>query len=818
MKRSFFLTILIVLFIRISAFSQTNNDVLSDAISKLKTVINDHIVEKAYLQFDHPYPYYAAGDNIYFKAYLTMGELHEPSTISGILHVDLIGPNSVIMQSIQLAVNKGLAWGDFLLPATLAKGSYRIRAYTNWMRNESEPTFFEQYISVGSLKNDDRISESARQGNQPTLQFFPEGGNLVNDVQSKMAFKAIGPDGLGINFTGIVTDNQNNEVAKISPSHLGMGEFDFLPEAGKLYKAKITFSNGTKSTFDLPVADAKGITLSVNYNTTKVSIEINANRAFYKENLNKELNLIIFCGGSVRTVKTKLDNAIIGLDIPANTFRTGILQVTLLSDKGEPLNERLSFIQNNDLLNLNVNTNKQQFAKRENVVLNLNAKNKDGNAVNGSFSVSVIDESKILVDENAEPSIISNLLLTSDLKGYIEKPNYYFANVNPETRKNLDILMLTQGYRRFVWKQLENDNIARENTFKPERQIDIAGIVKNKEGKPIVDYNLILIKKVGGLTLMQQTDQNGHFLFKGVDFFKGDAFILKTGVTVGRNEVSMVLDKPETGPDVAPANLIESKYDANADLLLTLENNKKPGVVTASNAIENFAIEHDKSIITSSNNTYNRSTKIGGTGNADQVILANQILPGASLSDGLNGLLRGVDFSQGMPYLKNSQKVGAGGNTPMLVIVDGVEGGAVDDVAPIDVESVEVLKGPNASIYGSRGGDGVLIINTRQTGPQIISTVGTSKEMSPGMFSITPIGFYKARQFYAPTYGADQVSANTTDQRITVFWKPDLNTDADGNATLNFYNADGTGNYRVVVEGIDTKGNLGRQVFRYKVQ
>lgn len=818
MKRRFFLTILIVLSLGISAFSQTSNDVLSDAISKLKTQINDHIVEKAYLQFDHPYPYYVAGDNIYFKAYITMGELHEPSTISGILHVELIAQNNTILQSIQLAVNKGLTWGDFSLPATLTKGNYRIRAYTDWMRNEPVPNFFEQYISIGSVKNDDKISESAKQGKQPTLQFFPEGGNLVNDVQSKLAFKAIGPDGLGVNFTGVVTDNQNTEIAKISPSHLGMGEFDFLPEAGKLYKAKVTFADGTKSSFDLPVADAKGITLSVNYNTNKVSIEINANRAFFKENLNKELNLIIFCGGSVRTVKTKLDNAIIGLDIPANTFRTGILQVTLLSDKGEPLNERLAFIQNNDLLNLNAKTNKQQFAKRENVVLNLNAKNKDGNPVNGSFSVSVIDESKILVDENAEPSIESNLLLTSDLKGYVEKPNYYFANINPETRKNLDILMLTQGYRRFVWKQLEKDNIARENPFKPESQIDIAGIIKNKEGKPIVDYNLILIKKVGGLTLMQQTDQNGRFRFKGVNFFNGDAFILKTVVTVGRNEVFMVLDKPEIGPEVAPANLIESKYDANADLLITLQSNQKQGAVLASTSLENFAIEHDKTLITTSKNTYNRSTKLGGTGNADQVILASQILPGASLTDGLNGLVRGVEFSQGMPYLKNNQKVGVGTNNPMLVILDGVEIMSLDDIAPIDVESVELLRGPNATIYGARGGDGVLIINTRQAGVPAPTPAGTSKEMSPGMFSITPMGFYKAREFYAPTYLADQMGTNSNDQRTTIFWKPDLNTDADGNATLSFYNADGTGNYRVVVEGIDTKGNLGRQVFRYKVQ
>src|SRR5207248_704174 len=124
----------------------------------------------------------------------------------------------------------------------------------------------------------------------------------------------------------------------------------------------------------------------------------------------------------------KLDNAVLGLDLPAKDFQTGVLQVTLLSATGEPINERLVFIQNPDQLNLSVTANKPLFAKRENTLLNLNAKNKEGNQVNGNFSVSVVDESKVSVDEDSENTILSYLLLTSDLKGYIEKPNYYFAH------------------------------------------------------------------------------------------------------------------------------------------------------------------------------------------------------------------------------------------------------------------------------------------------------------------------------------------------------------------------------------------------------
>ena len=108
-----------------------------------------------------------------------------------------------------------------------------------------------------------------------------------------------------------------------------------------------------------------------------------------------------------------------------------------------------------------------------------------------------------------------------------------------------------------------------------------------------------------------------------------------------------------------------------------------------------------------------------------------------------------------------------------------------------------------------------MVITTRQGG---LETEVVSKEMSPGFFSIEPKGFYKAREFYAPQYGVNQPGNSLPDQRTTIFWKPDVATDADGNATFNFFNSDGTGNYRVEVEGIDSKGNLGMQVYHYKVQ
>ena len=304
MKKLILSIAVLLAFFRPAAFCQNGGDALNTAVPNLKSLLTDHMAEKAYLHFDRPYASYVAGEIVYFKAYVFMGERHEPSTISSVLHVDLVDKDDALLHSVALQLTNGTGWGDFMLPDSLPKGTYRVRAYTEWMRNDKNPYYFDQFLSVSTTNSADRAPRNtAAQGLRPDLQFFPEGGTMVAEVPGKwVALKRSAPIGLSINVKGVIVDNDHKEVAKITTTHLGMGEFTFIPEIGKTYQAMVSFGDGSQVTVPLPAVQQKGVILAVNTDDpSKISITIRASRPYYKENMNKKFELLILL---CRVVKT----------------------------------------------------------------------------------------------------------------------------------------------------------------------------------------------------------------------------------------------------------------------------------------------------------------------------------------------------------------------------------------------------------------------------------------------------------------------------------------------------------------------------------
>jgi len=785
--------------------------------ARLQKYSDHHNVEKVYLHLDKPY--YTAGDTLYFKAYLTTGERHQLSDISGVVHVDLINTNNKIDQSINLAVIGGVAWGDFALPDSLPKGNYRVRAYTNLMRNDGNKSFFEQVIPVGSVLNNkipESISNITPANDKPDMQFFPEGGELVTGVKSKVAFKAINSLGSGINVKGVIVDNDNKEVATLASEHLGMGYFYLTPSPGKIYKAKLTYANKMQNTIDLPKTDDTGLALSVNNDApSEVSIKIEAGATCFKENRNKDYTLVIYSGGTIKNIIVKLENPEIPVNITKSGFYSGVTRITLFSPAGQPLAERLIFIRNDDQINLSITSDKTSYTKKEKADIKLHISN-NGDAPTGHFSVSVIDENKVPVNENAENTILTNLLLTSDLKGYVEQPNYYFADESDKVQADLDLVMLTHGYRHFEWKQVLDSTASKVN-YQPESSLALSGTIKTFSGNPIPHAGITLLSVNENIVRDTTADINGHFKFTDLDLSDTSKLVINAKKTDNSSRVNINLDKPDYPPvtntnyeyldTIKRSAWVTESMQKQFEQRKSLRNGIMLKQVNIKSAKEQPPITH--------------SANLNGPGNADQVIMGDKLVGCPNLADCLVSRIHGARVkygSDGTPmFFSIHTPVALNGNTkPMAVLVDGIirDQSALTQISNTDVASIEILETFGyLTIYGSSASGGLIIINTKRG-----DEVKPSATISPGVITYHFKGFYKAREFYSPKYDHPVTDATAPDLRTTIFWKPEVLTDKDGNASFEYYNADGPGTYRVVVEGIDENGNIGRQVYRYSVK
>jgi hypothetical protein len=231
---------------------------------------------------------------------------------------------------------------------------------------------------------------------------------------------------MGEDMQGVVTDNDGAEVAAFTSQHLGMGVFALTPQPGKTYKAKITTADSATYTVDLPEVRDAGFTLTVNNSgADSIFIKVAANDKLFQASQNATFYLVAQSGGKVNfTTGSKLTAPVFATRVDKARFPTGIVQVTLFSQSGEPLNERILFVQNNDGMNLRLSSASETYSPRQKVKIDLNAAGDSSHAVTGTFSVAVINESRVPGTGDAESTILSNLLLTSDLKGYIEQPNY----------------------------------------------------------------------------------------------------------------------------------------------------------------------------------------------------------------------------------------------------------------------------------------------------------------------------------------------------------------------------------------------------------
>jgi hypothetical protein len=399
--------------------------------------------EKVYVHTDRDY--YVAGDDLWFAAYLVNGKSNYPMGTSNNLYVQLIAPGekSKIVAREVIRVDSGFGHGDFHLSDSLVSGTYHLRAYTNWMRNFGDNFIFEKNIYITGTKESVKENKGIIEKRKDDIQFFPEGGTLVDEVSGTVAFKAEDANGKGIDVNGVIISSLGDTVSSFTDEHFGMGKFTLLPKAGVTYTAVGKFRNNIPFSKNLPFAVSNGFVMQAAVRDTNgILVNIATNEATLEQFKNGSLALKALNHGKI----------IFGFDVPVNQLQTtlripgsyfpaGVTALTLYDPAGKPQCERLVYISSHQKEALEIALDNPENAIGENISLSLNLKNAPENSV-AHLSIAVVNAQTI---PDGISNIRSYLELESEIKGKIEKPGTYFDTTNNNRLGQLDLLLLTQG-------------------------------------------------------------------------------------------------------------------------------------------------------------------------------------------------------------------------------------------------------------------------------------------------------------------------------------------------------------------------------------
>ena len=862
-----FFILVIGLFLLFSAFIPADSNFFENKILEYFNARQLLAQEKLYLHLDKPY--YAAGDNIYFKGYLVNAITHSSNEIpTNYIYVELANRKDSVYIRQKIRRDSAGFYGSLYLSPELNQGDYVIRAYTEWMRNDDPDFFFTQNIRIGNAIKErvkaavsyqtnnngerqvtvrfsapdgtpvekakvhrtitNKQNKNPRYGNQTTndqgeisfpipdldttvteprielhltndlydsqytfyipdfnhdfhLSFFPEGGQLINGATQIIAFKGQQSNGYSEETEGYIVNKQGDTITRFKSEHDGMGAFALRIQKGETYQAIATSSSGKTKTFNLPPVSETPYALQLTQSKDKIRYAITAAPEIAE---NDTVYLAAHVRGNIVFAHTITEKNRSGI-IPHSLFNSGIAHFILLSNKGLPLAERLIFIYPENQAQWKITTDKSSYQKREKITLKLCLTDSSEKPLQGDFSVSVTDNRLIQKDSLAD-NIVSNLLLTSDLKGYIENPAYYFQADDPKTQRHLDLVMLTHGWRRFKIENILETPSANISHYKEGGQV-ISGQVLNPLNKGAKNANISLTSLDNSTFAQVSTDEKGYFLIDSIGFQDTTLFLIQGYSRKGSDVVSVKVD-PETFPEIPNkkpfkqpdtvrlrnyTDLIRDTY-FNAGGMPVYELNE---VTVTGQRKEN--LENNYSSISSYIMAPDRFMRPGINNAFDAVCM----LPGV--------------FGTGTGELKIR-------NQEPLLLIDYME---CDDplilktIEAKNVKAIEVLKGATSSFMTSRNTYGGVIMVTLESGH--IQTA----EQSPGFHYFKRLGYHISKEFYHPIYDTpEKKELSGPDERSTIYWSPSINTNEQGVAQIEFYASDHPGNYHIDIEGISDAG------------
>ena len=836
-------------------------------------VFNTYKQEKLYLHLDKPY--YAAGENIYWKAYLTEAVTHTSNALSNFIYVELIDENDHVAIRKKIKRDTDGFQGNLELQADIPAGKYYIRAYTQWMQNVGEEFFYSRLVNIGNAldryilssinydtsgddkdcqvtisftdetqkpmsgitiagnlvekgkKNNgfsrktndqgeillnipinkeynersievrfkDKVYDYSRtfyvpvlgkEENSISLSFHPEGGELISNCMQKVVFKALKADGTPCDLRGFVLNEQNDTITTFQTEHDGMGLLIIHPEAGKKYTAYASRNDLPYQSFTFPDIKAQGKQLSMMQRKDALIYNILSTEEIQPTDT---LYLIGHTRGRLFLISSITSKNTSG-KLSRDMMIEGVSEFLLADKQGNVLSRRLIFKAPETQLDLSINTLPDFSGRRKKIEIPVRVTDKQGNPIQGSFSVSVTDKHLVKPDSTA-PGISSYFLLTSDLREYIERPDYYFSTPSTTVDYYTDMLMITQQWKRFSYNNLTALPPVPLQYYIEGGQT-IAGKVVNLFGKRVKKTPVALFAPEQNLTSITESDENGHFLFDNLNFKNQLTFVAQSKNKRGFTGAFLKIDSVSfPQPYNKFPKVTEGEVSENQDYDLTVRNSyldnggmqvirlKEVTVTAKRKETENLGMYYGMGDTAFSEDDLEKYGDI----TAEQLLMR---LPG-------------------IHQVGNDIKLMRHNMAPLYIIDDlRYEDGQefLSTIFASDIKFIEIAKGASASFFGPEAAGGAIIIKLKD-GTEI------KREASPGLALFSVLGYADSTEFHHPTYASQQeIDSEKRDIRTTVYWNPNLKTDQHGNAVIEFYTPDNLIDPFLQIESILQDGRI----------
>ena len=813
--------------------------VFTQYMNQAQTFANNFPREKAYLHFDNTS--YYVGDTIWFKAYVTLAEQQTFSQISRPLYVELVDQTGHIADKQIIKLTQGEGNGQFVLPRSMLSGYYEIRAYTRWMLAFNEPQYFSRTFPIYQLANSDKLERSittyelsSSMENRPSeteeklnVRFFPEGGQLVEGVTSQVAFKAESKNEGNIELSGTIYTKEGAEITSFETLHDGMGRFEYTPSAQPAI-AKVDFQ-GKKYEFTLPQALPNGYVLSTVSNAGALLVRVFCNAATPQD------TLAVFISHQGRPYVHQLiscrSDAPQEFILPTRKLPAGVLQVSLINRAGNTLCERFVFANPRAPLQISTKKLKEVYAPYAPIRCELQIKNAKGEPVSGELSVSIRDgvRSDYLEYDN---NIFTDLLLTSDLKGYIHQPGYYFASPSPRKQTELDVLLMVHGWRKYDMSQAISTAPFTPLQL-PETQLALNGQVKStilKNKLKDIALSVIVKKDDQFITGGTVTDENGRFTIP-VEDFEGttEAVIQTRKVGKERNkDASILIDRnfspapraygyKELHPEWKDLAYWQQKAESFDSLYMD-----------SIRKVEGLYVLDEVEIKSKRRQGSNMATKINEKSidayydvrrSVDLLRDNGKIV--TTIPELMEKLSPQFDWDRSNDKLTYRQK-------PICYIMDN------HILSETETQMMLTEVDGLASIIISKGTGGIdddIIQNTKMSEVTDSTGVDISKLDKYSVFYLIPLprrdvlnksqsavlgtrqtviqGYTRPLEYYSPAYPTKELYMDKVDKRRTLYWNPSVQADENGKAVIECYNNQYSTPLIIQAETLGKDGQIG---------